>query len=60
MTKFKVYVSTGLVGSEQSETFEVTEEEALDEDAIEEQAKEIMFNMIEWGFHKVEEDEDDA
>jgi hypothetical protein len=53
MRKITVYVSTGYVGCQKSETFEV-EDDCSDEE-IDEQAQEIMFGMIEWGWHDAKE-----
>lgn len=58
--KINVYVSTGKVGSKCSAEFEIDDEELADlsdeqkPEYIEEQAREVMFGMIEWGFDEVE------
>jgi hypothetical protein len=53
MKKYRVYIQTNKVGSECSDIFEM--EDDATEAEIENEAKEIAFNMIEWGFRPVAE-----
>ncbi len=48
MKTIQVYVGTGMEGSRITDTFEV--EDDATEEQIEEDAKEVMFNMISWGW----------
>lgn len=52
MRKFRVWVSTNRVGSKVEDTFEIEDPKATQED-IEVEAREIMYNMIEWSFEEV-------
>jgi hypothetical protein len=49
----EVTVSIGLVGCKRSSTIEV--EDDMTDDEIEEEAREAMFNLIEWGWSWVDE-----
>lgn len=53
MKRLHGYVSTGLVGSEQTFSFDVDEDAS--DDAIEEAAREAMFECIEWSYYADEE-----
>lgn len=55
--KITVTVSIGLVGCKKTSVIEV--EDGSDDEAIEESAKDEMFNMIEWGWRRADEDEVD-
>ena len=46
--KIKLYVSTGMVGSEIEEVIEI-EDDATEEE-IKEMAKDWLFNTIDWGY----------
>lgn len=52
MKTVEVYVSLGLVGCNRTATIEVEDDET--DDAIEEMAREEMFNLINWGWEKKE------
>lgn len=52
MKKIKGYVSLSLQGCKKEFEFEV--EDDTGESDIEDMAKEEMFNLIEWGWEKVE------
>lgn len=56
MKTITVYVDTGLVGSRQTNSFVVPDDTS--DEAIEAEAREIMFEMIEWGFSVEGESED--
>lgn len=51
MKKFRVTVSTNLVGSKVWHDFEV-EDDATPEE-IEREAREVMFELIEWNYEEV-------
>ena len=53
MRRIEVYVSTGKVGSRCSEVIEV--EDDMSDDEIDEQAKDAMFNLIEWSWRDADE-----
>ena len=53
MKTIEVTVSIGLVGCKRSSTIEV--EDDMTDDEIEEEAREAMFNLIEWGWSWVDE-----
>ena len=55
--KIKVTVSTDKVGSDDYTIIEVADDET--EEMIEEQSREAMFNMISWGYEKMEDEEDE-
>tara|TARA_R110000744_G_C19371770_1_gene563194 strand:- start:54364 stop:54549 length:186 start_codon:yes stop_codon:yes gene_type:complete len=61
MTKknIRVYISTDNIGSECEEIVEVDADyyNSLDEEDKDEWFKDIAFNMTEWGYEEVEEDE---
>lgn len=57
MRKFKVSVSTGYVGCDREDTFEI--EETATENEISEAAQEVLFNMIEWGYTEIEPGDDE-
>ena len=46
--KIKLYVSTGMVGSEIEDVIEV--EDGATEEQIKEMANEWLFNTIDWGY----------
>ena len=48
--KIIVHVSTGYAGCTKREEFEV--EDDCSDDEIDEQARDFMFNMIEWGWER--------
>lgn len=48
MKTIQVYVDTGMQGSRVTDTLEV--EDDATEEQIEEDAKEVMFNLINWGW----------
>lgn len=50
--KIRVYASTNRVGSKNETTIEIDAEEyaGMSEEAIEETCREVMFEMIEWGY----------
>ena len=50
MKTIKVHVMTGKVGSKCTDTFEV--EDDCSEEEITEYARDVMFNMIEWGYEE--------
>lgn len=62
--KIRVKVSTNKVGSEDEDTFEIADDEleGLSEDdrnkAIEETAQQVMFEMIDWYWEPVDEEDD--
>lgn len=53
MKKIQVYAMTNRVGSKVTTIIEVMDNATDDE--IEEMAREAMFELVEWGFHEVEE-----
>lgn len=58
MRKVKAYLDTGFAGCRIEEEFEV--EDDATQEQIEEEAREAVFNSIDWGWHEVlysEEDE---
>jgi hypothetical protein len=52
MKTIRVWVKTNKIGSRCEDEFEIDEDAS--EEEIEEHAKEIMFNMIDWSFHASE------
>lgn len=55
MKKIRVYVSTGIVGSKRTDEIEVPDD--ADEDTIDEMARDMMFEMIDWGWCPLEVDD---
>ena len=54
MKKITVYVTLGLVGCKKEETIEV--EADMSEEEIDEYTREVMFNMMEWGWYEAEQE----
>lgn len=54
MRYFKLRIETPYAGTSIEEEFEM--EDDATEDQIEEGAREIVFNHIEWGHHEVDKD----
>lgn len=54
--KIRVYVEMGLVGCTKEAEIEVDDD--LTEEQIEAEAREAMFEMIDWGYSRVEDEED--
>lgn len=52
--KIRVFVETNKVGSECEEIVDVDDD--LGPNALEETAREVMFNMISWGFERVKDE----
>lgn len=52
--KIKVYVQTNKIGSLCEDEFEL--DDNISESEIEDQARECMFNMIEWSWSKEKKD----
>lgn len=57
MRKIKAYLDTGFAGCRIEEEFE-GEDDATQEQ-IEEEAREAVFNSIDWGWHEVLDSEED-
>ena len=57
MRKIKAYLETGFVGCRIEEEFEV--EDDATQQQIEEEAREALFNSIDWGWHEVLDSEED-
>lgn len=58
MRKIKAYLDTGFAGCRIEEEFEV--ENDATQEQIEEEAREAVFNSIDWGWHEVLDSEEDA
>ena len=58
MRKIKAYLDTGFAGCRIEEEFEV--EDDATQQQIEEEAREAVFNSIDWGWHEVLDSEEDA
>ncbi len=58
MKTIKVFVSTGYVGSERSDTFEVEDNATKEE--ISKIALEVMYEMIDFGWQEVTEGGEDV
>jgi hypothetical protein len=56
MKKYEVYVSTYRIGSRVSTTIEVDDDISVA--ALEEDARDAMFNLIEWGFRPLDDGEE--
>lgn len=54
MKKIKAYLETGFAGCEIEEEFEV--EDNATEKEIEEQAREVIFDRISWGWEEMSDD----
>lgn len=57
MRKIKVYLETGFAGCRIEEEFEV-EDDATDAQ-LEEQAREAIFDRVDWGWYEVLDSEED-
>lgn len=57
MRKIKAYLETGFAGCRIEEEFEV--EDDATQEQIEEEAREAVFNSIDWGWHEVLDSEKD-
>lgn len=57
MRKIKAYLETGFAGCRIEEEFEV--EDDATQEQIEEEAREAVFNSIDWGWHEVLDSEED-
>ena len=57
MRKIKAYLETGFVVCRFEEEFEV--EDDATQQQIEEEAREAIFNSIDWGWHEVLDSEED-
>lgn len=57
MRKIKAYLDTGFAGCRIEEEFEV--EDDATQEQIEEEAREAVFNSIDWGWHEVLDSEKD-
>ena len=57
MRKIKAYLETGFAGCRIEEEFEV--ENDATQEQIEEEAREAVFNSIDWGWHEVLDSEED-
>ncbi len=57
MRKIKAYLDTGFAGCRIEEEFEV--ENDATQEQIEEEAREAVFNSIDWGWHEVLDSEED-
>ena len=57
MRKIKAYLDTGFAGCRIEEEFEV--ENDAPQEQIEEEAREAVFNSIDWGWHEVLDSEED-
>lgn len=57
MRKIKAYLDTGFAGCRIEEEFEV--EDDATQEQIEEEAREAVFNSIDWGWHEVLDSEED-
>ena len=57
MRKIKAYLDTGSAGCRIEEEFEV--ENDATQEQIEEEAREAVFNSIDWGWHEVLDSEED-
>jgi len=55
MRKFKGSIGTGMQGSRREFEFEVGDDAT--EDEIEETARELAYNFVDWGFVEVDEEE---
>lgn len=53
--KIRVWAHTDVVGSMTEDVIEV--EDDLTEEQIEEEARDYIFNFVEWGWDKVEQDD---
>ena len=56
MAKFRVYVSTNKVGSESETDLEIDDEDFknMSEKEFEDQMREVMFEMIEWNYERID------
>ncbi len=50
MKQITVYLNVGLSGCKRTETLEVDDD--LSDEEIEEVARDVMFNMMEWGWYE--------
>lgn len=57
MRKIKAYLDTGFAGCRIEEEFEI--ENDATQEQIEEEAREAVFNSIDWGWHEVLDSEED-
>lgn len=57
MRKIKAYLDAGFAGCRIEEEFEV--EDDATQEQIEEEAREAVFNSIDWGWHEVLDSEED-
>ena len=57
MRKIKAYLDTGFAGCRIEDEFEV--ENDATQEQIEEEAREAVFNSIDWGWHEVLDSEED-
>lgn len=57
MRKIKAYLDTGFAGCRIEEEFEI--EDDATQEQIEEEAREAVFNSIDWGWHEVLDSEED-
>lgn len=58
MKKIRAYLETGFAGCAIEEEFEV-DDNASDTE-IEEQAREVIFDCVDWGWHEMTDSEEDA
>lgn len=58
MRKIRAHLETGFAGGAIEEEFEV-DDNATDSE-IEEQAREVIFDCVDWGWHEMTDSEEDA